>query len=105
MRRRILLGILLCSVLGLAVLVRLTRFGLVRYDTAVFAGQWVTLSEEPWVRASTGWVAIGNDGLPKRDTSFIGTPLAIGDRTFDSGLGAFAPSEVAYDLDAQSALF
>jgi hypothetical protein len=86
-------------------LLRQAGYDIVRFQAALFVGHWTPLSERTWVRASSGWVAFGNTGTPKTDESFIETPLLIGSQQFDRGIGAFAPSEVVYDLEPSDELF
>lgn len=61
--------------------------------------EWVYLSDLDWKRATTGWVAVANDGLPSRDLSFAGKPISIGRTEFAKGLGTYPLSEITYDLN------
>jgi len=65
----------------------------------------VYLSELPWEWATTGWVALADDNLPKLDTSFLNSTLAIGDKSYDKGIGTFPLSEIVYPLGGRYSLF
>ena len=56
----------------------------------------VFLSDLEPVEATTGWGALG------LDQNCEGKPLAMGDMTFDKGLGVHAPSNVRYTLDGSA---
>lgn len=60
--------------------------------------QAVYLSELPWEWATTGWVALADDNLPKLDASFLGGVMTIGEKSYDKGLGVFPLSEIVYSL-------
>jgi hypothetical protein len=65
----------------------------------------VFLSDLHWDSASTGWVALADENLPRLDNSFLNTPLAIGGKGFDKGIGTFPLSEIVYSLDGKYTLF
>ncbi|HZT06138.1 MAG TPA: NPCBM/NEW2 domain-containing protein [Chloroflexota bacterium] len=92
------------SLLAVA-LARQAGADVVRVDDTVLLGRWIPLSSQNWTTASTGWVAFGDQARPRRDQSFSDTPLEIGGKRFASGIGAFAPSEVVYQLNPSDVLF
>lgn len=59
----------------------------------------VYLSDIPWERATTGWIALADDNKPKLDASFRGGVLTIGEKSYDKGIGTFPLSEIVYKLD------
>lgn len=63
------------------------------------------LSGLPWVRASTGWRAVGNDGLPTLDEAFAGGSIRLGGSIFSKGLGVYPLSEIVYELGGGNCLF
>ncbi len=65
----------------------------------------VYLSDIPWEWATTGWVALADDNLPKLDVSFVNGVLSIDGKGYEKGLGTFPLSEVAYALDGSYNLF
>ncbi len=65
----------------------------------------VFLSDLHWDSASTGWVALGDENLPRLDNSFVNTPLAIGGESYEKGIGTFPLSEITYSLDGKYSLF
>ena len=96
---------------GLALVALLAAGGV----ATLLAGQWagedslavetpggvVYLSDLRWDWATTGWVALADDNLPKLDSSFINTPITIGSRGYDKGIGTFPLSEIVYLLDGR----
>ena len=95
---------LLCVALVLiaaATSIKLWRVAAVQRGEAVVLEQSIYLSDLDWNRATTGWVAIANDGLPARDRSFTGLPLRIGGQTYAKGLGTYPVSEIVYLLDGE----
>src|SRR3972149_3347901 len=66
---------------------------------------WVYLSDQPWTEASTGWLAVGNPGLPTPDTSFTGASISLDGVPYGKGLGTYPFSEIVYLLDEPYAEF
>lgn len=65
----------------------------------------VFLSEIPWEWATTGWVALADDNLPKLDTSFVNGVISIGGKSYEKGIGVFPLSEIVYNLGGKYQLF
>lgn len=65
----------------------------------------VYLSGLSWESASTGWVALADDNLPRLDASFLNEAISIGDRAYQKGLGVFPLSEMLYRLGGRYSLF
>lgn len=65
----------------------------------------VFLSDLHWEQASTGWVALADDNLPKLDNSFVNSPISIGGKGYEKGIGTFPLSEITYDLGGRYRLF
>ena len=103
-RLRIALIAIVIGVLFLAGF-RLSRVSVVRILPPVAIGQTVYLSDLPWALATTGWLAIANDGLPAKDTSFSGKPISLRGTTYDKGIGTYPVSEIVYSLDGEYLTF
>ncbi len=71
----------------------------------VTQGPVIYLSDLPWDWATTGWVALADDNLPKLDTSFLNSPITIGGKSYDKGIGTFPLSEMVYPLEGRYRLF
>ncbi|MEV0783805.1 glycoside hydrolase family 97 catalytic domain-containing protein [Streptomyces sp. NPDC050423] len=56
------------------------------------------VSDLPFSAQSNGWGPVERDTSNGESSKGDGGPLRIGDRTYDKGLGAHAPSEVTVDL-------
>ncbi|MHB0871264.1 MAG: NPCBM/NEW2 domain-containing protein, partial [Chloroflexota bacterium] len=65
----------------------------------------VYLSDMPWEWATTGWVALADDNLPKLDSSFLNSPITIGGKGYDKGIGTFPLSEIVYSLEGKYRAF
>ncbi|HEX2923060.1 MAG TPA: NPCBM/NEW2 domain-containing protein [Chloroflexota bacterium] len=65
----------------------------------------VFLSDLHWDSAGTGWIALADENLPRLDNSFLNTPLAIGGKSYEKGIGTFPLSEIVYTLDGKYSLF
>ncbi len=78
-----------------------------RGESAVEAvpGAPVYLSDLSWDWATTGWVALADDNLPKLDSSFLNGPIVIGGKSYEKGIGTFPLSEIVYSLDGKYRLF
>lgn len=61
----------------------------------------VYLSDLHWESASTGWIALADDNLPKLDNSFLNNPIAIGGKSYEKGVGTYPLSEISYSLDGK----
>src|SRR3990172_7368223 len=70
-----------------------------------WAGLWTPLTEQSWVEARTGWLAVGNSGFPAQDANFAGEELKIGGKSYSQGLGTYTPSEILYFLDGSFSVF
>ena len=118
---KLILAIAILILVALAVL-RSTRVGPVRVVTvpptpaagatqpsltlpSIVVGQTVYLSDLPWASASTGWLAIANDGLPAKDFSFPGRPITLRGVTYRKGIGTYPVSEIVYRLDGDYTVF
>jgi hypothetical protein len=63
------------------------------------------LSDLRWEEATTGWVALADDNLPKLNTSFLNGTISVGGRGYDKGIGTYPLSEITYDLAGKYDLF
>lgn len=98
---------------GLGVLVALAAAaGLLADRGAVVSGadgpmaaEWVPLGELEWDEATTGWLGVANQHLPRKDLSFDAKPLSIGGIGFAHGIGTYPLSEITYPLDGRYARF
>lgn len=68
-------------------------------------GPVVYLSDLPWDWATTGWVALADDNLPKLDASFLSAPITLGGKSYEKGIGTFPLSEIVYSLEGRYRLF
>src|SRR5512142_370248 len=59
----------------------------------------VYLSDLRWMAATTGWVALADNNLPRLDASFLNSPISVSGQSYDKGLGTFPLSEISYSLD------
>lgn len=101
-RTPLVLVVLASVVVGLAV----SRQGFQMETTAEApAGPTIFLSDLQWEWATTGWVALADDHLPKLDSSFLNGPITIGEECYDKGIGTFPLSEIVYSLDGRYSLF
>lgn len=65
----------------------------------------IFLSDLRWESATTGWVALADDNLPRLNTSFINGTIAVGGKSYDKGIGTFPLSEITYDLGGRYGSF
>lgn len=63
------------------------------------SGEWIYLSDLEWDSASTGWLGVANQQIPALDSAFHGGRLALGDMTYERGIGVYPLSEIIYTLD------
>ncbi len=84
----------------------LSRQGMTeRASAEAQSGPVVYLSDLPWEWATTGWVALADDNLPKLDSSFLNGVITVGDESFEKGIGTYPLSEIVYSLDGKYRLF
>ncbi|MFH1486524.1 MAG: NPCBM/NEW2 domain-containing protein [Chloroflexota bacterium] len=74
-------------------------------EAASTIGAWHSLGDMSWELASTGWLAVANDGLPTQNFSLQGNPISIGGIVYERGLGTYPPSEIAYSLNGEYSSF
>ena len=96
--------VLILLALAAALLSGNRRLGVFTGSPNTSVGQWVYLSDLAWDSATTGWLAVANDGLPAMDTSFSGQRITLGGQTYDKGLGTYPLSEITYVLDGRYSL-
>lgn len=77
----------------------------IEIKTTVDPTSYIYLSEIPWEWATTGWVALADDNLPKLDLSFVNEVISIGEKSYEKGLGVFPLSEIVYNLNGKYRLF
>src|SRR5207302_11316166 len=98
---------------GLGVLVALAaaagllgdRAAVVAGADGPMAGEWVPLGDLEWDEATTGWLGVANQHLPRKDLSFDAKPISIGAESFARGIGTYPLSEITYRLDGGYARF
>ncbi|MBI4319695.1 MAG: NPCBM/NEW2 domain-containing protein [Chloroflexi bacterium] len=83
----------------------LPRIAPIWQPPTIVVGQTVYLSDLPWERATTGWLAVANDGFIARDLSFAGKPIKLRDVAYDKGIGTYPVSEIEYKLGGQFVSF
>lgn len=103
-RKHLLVGFALLLIAS-TVAARLLHVRPVQSGQSLAVAQSVYLSDLEWEQATTGWVAIANDGLPARDMSFTGGPISIAGVEYAKGLGTYPVSEITYDLNREYQTF
>lgn len=74
--------------------------------TPLPAGTWLPLGDLPWQRATSGLLALADQGEPRRDAAFPRrTPLLVNGQQYARGIGTLPFSEIEYELPADAAGF
>ncbi|MDO8672271.1 MAG: NPCBM/NEW2 domain-containing protein [Dehalococcoidia bacterium] len=106
-RLRLFLILIVLAVLAAAIAITYRRpmLDLTTRDDGLTVGQWEYLSDLPWETVSTGWVAVGNEGQPMRDGSFMGGRIRIGGYAYEKGIGTYPLSEIEFRLNGEYSAF
>lgn len=68
-------------------------------------GAWVSLVEQPWTHASTGWLVLADRDLPLRNWSFTYGPMVIAGVPYRDGISTYPFSEIVYPLQQRALRF
>ncbi len=69
------------------------------------AASLLSLADQPWSYASTGWQVLADTDLPIRNYSFVYGPLTIAGKTYADGIAVYPLSEIVYPLDRRGLRF
>lgn len=108
MKRSLLLALLVgAAIVGLSALVLVRKPPVLPevLPTLPAIGTWDELSDMPWQSASTGWLAVANDGQPTKSINLKGSQISIAGEHYSQGIGTYPPSEITYQLDGEYTVF
>jgi len=69
------------------------------------SGEWIYVSDLPLPRATTGWTAVADVGLPMRDLNFLERQMTLLGTPYNKGLGTYPLSEIEVPLAGQFMAF